>query len=46
MASTWLVTCILAFSAEIAVPALDPIAKATNQGAISLIITTAIVPPI
>ena len=40
------VTCIFAISAEIAVPALAPIAKATNPGAISLIITTAIVPPI
>ena len=34
-----------AISAEIAVPARAPIARATNPGAISLIITTAIVPP-
>ena len=34
-----------AISAEIAVPALAPIARATNPGAISLIITIAIEPP-
>ena len=36
IASTCSVTCILAISAEIAVPALAPIAKATNPGAITV----------
>ena len=46
IASIWLVTCMLAACAVIAVPALAASARAANPGAISLINATAKKPPI